>query len=128
MMGEMLGFVDSKSKPYLLKNSGVVAFPDENYAREVMQLFSVGVHLLNMDGTKKLDADGLPILVSICYHNHNQNFWKDYAYPFCYYRLFHRHMMPPIFKTLPELGQVLTIPIVGQIMKLSTGIQIVWIL
>lgn len=32
--------------------------PDENYAREVMQLFSVGLMLLNPDGTPKLDAAG----------------------------------------------------------------------
>ncbi|MEE9398305.1 MAG: DUF1800 domain-containing protein [Methylococcales bacterium] len=34
--------------------------PDENYAREVMQLFSIGVHELNLNGTLKL-ADGQPI-------------------------------------------------------------------
>ena len=32
--------------------------PDENYAREVMQLFSVGLVLLNLDGTPKL-ANGV---------------------------------------------------------------------
>jgi uncharacterized protein (DUF1800 family) len=36
-------------------------FPDENYAREVMQLFTVGLYELNADGTQKLDADGRPI-------------------------------------------------------------------
>lgn len=35
--------------------------PDENYAREVMQLFSIGLYLLNPDGTLKLDAAGKPI-------------------------------------------------------------------
>lgn len=33
-------------------------FPDENYAREVMQLFSVGLYELNNDGTEKTDASG----------------------------------------------------------------------
>ena len=33
-------------------------FPDENYAREIMQLFSIGLDKLNLDGTAKLDADG----------------------------------------------------------------------
>jgi uncharacterized protein (DUF1800 family) len=33
-------------------------FPDENYAREVMQLFSVGLYELNNDGTTKTDAAG----------------------------------------------------------------------
>jgi uncharacterized protein (DUF1800 family) len=35
--------------------------PDENYAREVMQLFSIGLYELNPDGTRKLDANGNPI-------------------------------------------------------------------
>ncbi|MEL6650840.1 MAG: DUF1800 family protein [Bacteroidota bacterium] len=35
--------------------------PDENYAREVMQLFSIGLHELNQDGSRKLDAQGQPI-------------------------------------------------------------------
>ena len=32
--------------------------PDENYAREVMQLFSIGLWQLNEDGTRKKDAYG----------------------------------------------------------------------
>ena len=36
-------------------------FPDENYAREVMQLFSIGLFELNRDGTQKLDGLGQPI-------------------------------------------------------------------
>ena len=32
--------------------------PDENYAREVMQLFTIGLHQLNQDGTPKTDAAG----------------------------------------------------------------------
>ncbi|WHZ10097.1 MAG: hypothetical protein OJF60_000536 [Burkholderiaceae bacterium] len=35
--------------------------PDENYAREVMQLFTIGLEQLNPDGTPKLGADGQPI-------------------------------------------------------------------
>ena len=37
------------------------AFPDENYARELMQLFSLGVHKLNQDGSVQVDDDGAPI-------------------------------------------------------------------
>ncbi len=33
-------------------------FPDENYAREVMQLFSIGLYELNPDGTRQLDTAG----------------------------------------------------------------------
>ena len=35
--------------------------PDENYAREVMQLFTIGLHQLNPDGTAKTDGAGKPI-------------------------------------------------------------------
>jgi uncharacterized protein (TIGR03437 family) len=35
--------------------------PNENFAREVLQLFSIGLYLLNPDGSLKLDANGLPI-------------------------------------------------------------------
>jgi uncharacterized protein (DUF1800 family) len=35
--------------------------PNENYAREILQLFSVGVYMLNQDGTLKLDGQGNPI-------------------------------------------------------------------
>ena len=36
-------------------------FPDENYAREVMQLFSIGLFELNQDGTHKKDGNGQDI-------------------------------------------------------------------
>ena len=35
--------------------------PDENYAREIMQLFTIGLDQLQPDGTLRLDAAGLPI-------------------------------------------------------------------
>ena len=34
------------------------AVPDENYAREVMQLFTIGLYQLNLDGTLKVDPNG----------------------------------------------------------------------
>ncbi|MBP2157532.1 MULTISPECIES: DUF1800 family protein [Asticcacaulis] len=34
--------------------------PDENYAREIMQLFTIGLYELNADGTLKLDGAGKP--------------------------------------------------------------------
>ncbi len=33
-------------------------YPDENYAREVMQLFTIGLYELNLDGTRKVDDNG----------------------------------------------------------------------
>ncbi|MEL7187081.1 MAG: DUF1800 domain-containing protein [Pseudomonadota bacterium] len=35
--------------------------PDENYAREVMQLFSIGLVELNIDGSTRLDGNNQPI-------------------------------------------------------------------
>jgi len=35
--------------------------PDENYAREVMQLFTIGLVQLNADGTPKVGGDGKPV-------------------------------------------------------------------
>lgn len=35
--------------------------PDENYGREVMQLFSIGLFELNLDGTQRTDGSGNPI-------------------------------------------------------------------
>src|SRR6185369_3887998 len=34
--------------------------PDENFAREVLQLFTVGLYKLNPDGTLLLDQNGYP--------------------------------------------------------------------
>ena len=38
-----------------------IVYPDENYAREIMQLFSIGLKELNIDGTPILDKDGKTI-------------------------------------------------------------------
>ena len=35
--------------------------PDENFAREVMQLFTIGLYQLNQDGSTKRDSNGKPI-------------------------------------------------------------------
>lgn len=56
VMGMYLSLVKN-SKPDPLNNTR----PDENYARELMQLFSVGLVMLNQDGTPKRDAAGLEI-------------------------------------------------------------------
>jgi uncharacterized protein (DUF1800 family) len=54
VMGDYLNMVNND------KTTGTVN-PNENYAREVMQLFSIGVWQLNEDGTRVLDANGAPI-------------------------------------------------------------------
>ena len=35
--------------------------PNENFAREILQLFSIGTDTLNLDGTPQRDAQGIPI-------------------------------------------------------------------
>ncbi len=45
---------------------------DENYAREVLQLFSIGVHRLNLDGTLALE-DGQPVI------NYDQKTVQEFA-------------------------------------------------
>lgn len=55
-MGEYLDMANN-GKPDPTK--GLV--PNENYARENLQLFTIGLDLLNNDGTKKLNAAGQPM-------------------------------------------------------------------
>ena len=40
---------------------GIIISPDENYAREIMQLFSIGLVLRHPDGSLVLSAEGLPV-------------------------------------------------------------------
>ena len=42
-------------------NPGLNIRPDENYAREVMQLFAIGLVELDQDGSVRRDASGEPI-------------------------------------------------------------------
>jgi uncharacterized protein (DUF1800 family) len=46
---------------YLDMRRSVANNANENYAREILQLFSVGVNQLNPDGTPVLDAQGIPV-------------------------------------------------------------------
>ena len=50
--------------------------PNENYARELLQLFSIGVNMLNIDGSVQTDAQGRPIPA------YNENVIEGYAYLF----------------------------------------------
>ena len=54
-MGEFLTFRGSAKA-----NTTTGALPDENYARELMQLFTIGLVKLNLDGTPQLNA-GNPV-------------------------------------------------------------------
>jgi uncharacterized protein (DUF1800 family) len=52
-MGAYLNMLNSGAAP-----TGQIA--NENFARELMQLFTTGLYLLNPDGTPQLDAQGMP--------------------------------------------------------------------
>jgi uncharacterized protein (DUF1800 family) len=55
-MGRFLDMVYSeKANPYLGSS------PNENYARELLQLFTIGTERLNLDGTLVLDDSGKPV-------------------------------------------------------------------
>ncbi len=41
--------------------ASIAGAPNENYARELMQLFSIGLYELNPDGSQKLDANNQPV-------------------------------------------------------------------
>lgn len=56
MMGEYLSSVRNRKA-----DEAENIRPDENYAREVMQLFSIGLVELNLDGTVKTDDQGEPV-------------------------------------------------------------------
>lgn len=56
VMGDYLNMVNNE-KP----NPANGTSPNENYARELMQLFSIGVWQLHPDGSQKLDSSGRPI-------------------------------------------------------------------
>jgi len=57
MMSKMLTYYESKSSEYMWKMEGSMQYADENYARELMQLFTVGLVKLNQDGTPILEEE-----------------------------------------------------------------------
>jgi uncharacterized protein (DUF1800 family) len=54
MMGQFLSMLGNDK-------GNATTDPDENYAREVMQLLTVGLYQLNDDGSPKLDGSGNPL-------------------------------------------------------------------
>eukprot|EP00957_Ditylum_brightwellii_P012763 964943-Ditylum_brightwellii.AAC.1 len=63
LMAEHLSYLDSKSHAYVYETQGQVTYADENFAREIMQLFTTGLIMLDQDGTPQLDAKGKEIEV-----------------------------------------------------------------
>jgi uncharacterized protein (DUF1800 family) len=61
MMGVYLSSLRNAKATVDARTGATLTSPDENYAREVMQLFTIGLNQLQPDGTLKLDPSGLPI-------------------------------------------------------------------
>lgn len=59
LSGPMGYYLDMANNAAADPKAGTVA--NENYAREVMQLFSIGTTMLNPDGSRQTDASGNPI-------------------------------------------------------------------
>jgi uncharacterized protein (DUF1800 family) len=57
MMAYWLTYINSAGAQ---STTDAVLHPDENYAREILQLFAIGLNELNLDGTPKLTSEGLP--------------------------------------------------------------------
>ncbi|MEM0897721.1 MAG: DUF1800 family protein [Verrucomicrobiota bacterium] len=61
MMGNYLSHLRNQKEADLDNDGNPDVFPDENYAREIMQLFSIGLFVLHLDGSLALDSEnGLP--------------------------------------------------------------------
>ncbi len=58
MMGRYLSHYKNRKA-----NTTTGTRPDENYAREIMQLFTIGLYKLNPDGTYQLGTDNKPVEV-----------------------------------------------------------------
>lgn len=56
MMGRYLTYLGN-----MKEDAAGTRTPDENYAREIMQLMTIGLFQLNADGTQRLDLNGSPI-------------------------------------------------------------------
>jgi hypothetical protein len=80
-MGEQFGYVMSTSTRYRHDRGGDIVYPDENYAREIMQLYTIGLHVLNDDGTEARDAFGRVVQT---YTNRdilsNARIWSGFEY------------------------------------------------
>ncbi|HEY6070389.1 MAG TPA: DUF1800 domain-containing protein [Chthoniobacterales bacterium] len=70
-MGDYLDMVHN-DKPNPRRNTQ----PNENYARELMQLFTIGLYKLNQDGSRQLDSNNQPI------PTYDQDVVEGYAHVF----------------------------------------------
>jgi uncharacterized protein (DUF1800 family) len=96
-MGRFLNMVNNRCQTPTPPNAsvcrnGLKSQPNENYAREILQLFSIGTFLLNQDGTRRLDSNGNPI------PTYDQNTVEQFA------RVFTGWVLAPALPGPPEIG------------------------
>jgi len=65
-MGRYLDMLNNRCQTPVPANvnicrNGSIAQPNENFAREILQLFSIGTFMMNQDGTYQTDGGGQPI-------------------------------------------------------------------
>ena len=58
LMGRYLSYLGGMSFGHNFEELGLHLYADENFAREVMQLFTIGLDLLNENGTQVFDENG----------------------------------------------------------------------
>jgi uncharacterized protein (DUF1800 family) len=83
-MGRYLDVVNNRCQTRVPANpdvcrNGLAVKPNENYARELLQLFTIGVDLLNQDGSPILDGEGKPV------PSYDQNAVEEFARVFTGY-------------------------------------------
>jgi uncharacterized protein (DUF1800 family) len=77
-MGRFLNMLNNRCQTRIppevdVCRNGVSSKPNENYAREILQLFSIGTFLLRQDGTHQVDGNGNPIAT------YNQHMIEEFA-------------------------------------------------
>jgi uncharacterized protein (DUF1800 family) len=96
-MGRFLNMVNNRCQTPTPANAklcrnGLKSQPNENYAREILQLFSIGTFMLNQDGTRQLDANGNSI------PTYDQNTVEQFA------KVFTGWVLAPALLGPPEIG------------------------
>jgi len=96
-MGRFLNMVNNRCQTPTPANAnvcrnGLNSQPNENYAREILQLFSIGTFILNQDGSRQLDGDGNPI------STYDQNTVEQFA------KVFTGWVLAQALPAPPEIG------------------------
>jgi len=90
-MGIYLTFLGNRKA-----NPATGSIPDENYARELMQLFTIGLSQLNMDGTPQLPAGQLVSTYTQADVAQAARVWTGYTYASGVNTTPDRHLLPMV--------------------------------